>query len=95
MSSATEYALLQQKYLRENLLKEVSSHRDRAREKEKYLLASQRNTLEQQRRNLNYGLEKLSEPVRKYYIDRISQLGEKIDANKRKYPMFRGDYDID
>ena len=80
--SATEYALLQKKYLHENLLKEVSSHRDRAREKEKYLLASHRNGLEEQRNNLRYGLEKLPEAVRKYYLERIAQLGTKIETNK-------------
>ena len=93
--SATEYVLLQKKYLRENMLKEVSSHRDRAREKEKYLLASHRNGLEEQRNNLRYGLEKLPEGVRKYYLDRIVQLDTQIDTSKKRFPMFRGNYDMD
>ena len=92
--SATDYALLQRKYLRENLLKEVSSHRDRNREKETYLRASHRNELEQQRNNLRNGLDRLTEGVRKYYMDRIVQLDTKISASKKRYPMFRGNYDM-
>ena len=93
--SATEYALLQKKYLHENMFKEVSSHRSRAREKEKYLLASQRNGLEEQRGNLRNGLEKLPEAVRKYYLERIAQLDTKIETSKQCFPMLRGNYDID
>ena len=90
----TEYALLQMKYARENKLKEETSHRSRAREVEKYLLASQRNDLEVQRHNLRYGLEKLPTSVRRYYIDRINDLTEKIDTSKKRFPQFRGIYDM-
>ena len=93
--SATEYALLQKKYLHENLLQEVSSHRSRAREKEKYLLASHRNGLEEQRGNLRNGVERLPVGVRQYYLDRIAQLGTEIDASRKRFPQFRGNYDID
>ena len=89
----SEYALLQRKYQHENLLQEVASHRSRAREREKYFIASQRNGLEEQRGNLRNGLERLPPPMRRYYLDRINQLDAKIDASKRKYPMFRGNYD--
>ena len=87
------YALLQKKYLRENLLKEISSHRSRARESERYLLAVQRNGLEEQRQNLRVGLEKLPLSVRKYYMERITDLTKRIEASKRAFPTFRGAYD--
>ena len=88
-----EYALLQKKYLRENLLKEVSSHRSRARESERYLLAAQRNGLEEQRQNLRAGLERLPVAVRQYYMGRIADLTERIERSKRDFPTFRGAYD--
>jgi hypothetical protein len=89
----SEYALLQRKYQHENLIQEVASHRSRAREREHYVIASQRNGLEEQRGNLRNGLERLPPPMRTYYLDRINQLDARIDASKRKYPMFRGNYD--
>ena len=93
--SATEYALLQKKFLHENLLKEATLHRDRARQREKYLLASQRNNLEQQRANLRYGLDKLPEAVQNYYLQHINELGKQVESSKKRFPMFRGDYDTD
>ena len=93
--SAAEYALLQLKYRRENLLKEVSSHRDRARETETYILASHRNSLEEQRHNLRYGIEKLAPPLQKYYLEQIMQLEAGIASSKKRFPMFRGNYDVD
>ena len=92
-AKGAEYALLQRKYLRENLLKEVSSHRSRARETEKYLLATQRNGLEEQRQNLRGGLERLPLSVRGYYMERIADLTERIERSKRDFPSFRGAYD--
>ena len=88
-----EYALLQRKYLRENLLKEISSHRSRARESERYLLAAQRNGLEEQRQNLRGGLERLSPSLRRYYMERIADLTRRIEKSKRDFPSFRGAYD--
>ena len=88
-----EYALLQRKYLRENLLKEISSHRSRARETEMYLLAAQRNGLEEQRQNLRAGLERLPPSVRGYYMSRIADLTKRIEKSKRDFPSFRGAYD--
>ena len=85
-----EYALHKKKLLRENLLKEVSSHRFRARETERYLLASQRNALEQQRDSLRVGLEKLPMEVRRYYMSRIADLSRQIDRSRSLYPNFRG-----
>ena len=88
-----EYALLQRKLHRENLLKEVSSHRSRERERERYLLAAQRNGLEEQRQNLRVGLEKLPQSVRQYYMERIADLTKRIETSKRANPNFRGAYD--
>ena len=90
---SVEYALLQRKYKYENLLKQISSHRSQAREREKYYLASQRNNLEEQRGNLRNGLERLSPSVQAYYLDKIARLDTKIDASRKRFPMFRGDYD--
>ena len=80
------YALLQKKYLRENLLKEVSSHRSRAREGERYLLAAQRNGLEEQRQNLCAGLERLPVSVRQYYMGRIADVTERMEKSKKSVP---------
>ena len=92
-AKGAEYALLQRKYLRENLLKEISSHRSRARETEKYLLAAQRNGLEEQRQNLRGGLERLPVATRRYYMSRIAELTKQIERSKRDFPSFRGAYD--
>ena len=92
-AKGAEYALLQRKYLRENLLKEVSSHRSRARESERYLLAAQRNGLEEQRQNLHSGLERLPVSLRRYYMGRIAELTKRIERSKRDFPSFRGAYD--
>ena len=89
----SEYALLQRKYQHENMLQEVASHSSRAREREKYFLASQRNGLEEQRGNLRYGLEKLPPPMQVYYTERIAQLDAQIGASKKRFPMFRANYD--
>ena len=47
-----EYALLQKKYRFDNIRQTIASHRDREREKERYMLAANRNMLQQQRANL-------------------------------------------
>ena len=92
-AKGSEYALLQRKYLRENLLREISSHRSRARESERYLLAAQRNGLEEQRQNLRGGLERMPLGVRAYYMERIADLTKRIEKSKRDYPSFRGAYE--
>ena len=92
-AKGSEYALLQRKLKLENIINEISSHRSRAREREKYLLASQRNSLEEQRNNLRNGLSRISVPNRQYYLDRIAQLDTQIEASKRRFPMFRASYD--
>ena len=51
--------------------------------KEKYYLASHRNSLEQQRGNLHAGLEKLTPSVQAYYLGRIAQLDTQIADSKR------------
>ena len=90
----SEYALLQKKLARENMLKEESSHRSRVMQSEKYRLASQRNGLEEQRMNLRYGLEKLPVSVRQYYLERINNLTGQIEASKKRFPEFRGNFDM-
>ena len=75
-------------------LKEESTHRSRARVAEQYLLASQRNNLEEQQMNLRYGLENLPVSVRQHYLERINNLTGKIEANKKRFPQFRGNYDM-
>ena len=92
-ASGAEYALLQRKYKYENMLKRLSSHRTAAREREKYYMASQRNGLEEQRGNLRNGLERLSPSVKAYYLDNIAQLTARIDASRKSFPFYRGDYD--
>ena len=91
----SEYALLQHKFQLENLMQEVSSHRSRAREREKYHLASQHNSLEEQRGNLRNGVERLPPSVCQYYLGRIADLDTRIDTSKRRFPQFRGIYDMD
>ena len=93
-AKGSEYALLQKKLLRENVLKEESSHRSRTRETERYKLASHRNNLEEQRMNLRYGLEKLPTSVRQHYLERINNLTGQIEASKKRFPQYRGNYDI-
>ena len=60
---------------------------------EKYDMASQRNGLEDQRRNLRNGLERLSPSVKAYYLDNVAQLIARIDTSKKRFPFYRGDYD--
>ena len=62
----TNYALLQMKYVRENKMKEISSHRDRARVVEQYALASRRNDLEVERHNLKHYAQRLPAPIQNY-----------------------------
>ena len=88
------YALLQRKFALENRLKEESPHGSRARETQRYLLANQRNILEEQRQSLRYGLEKLPVSVRQYYLERINNLTRQLEASKRCFPQYRGNYDM-
>ena len=92
-ASGAEYALLQRRYRHGNLLKHLSSHRSQARDRDKYYMASQRNGLEVQRGNLRNGLERLSPSIRAHYLGNVAQLETKIDASRKSFPMFRGDYD--
>ena len=92
-AKGSEYALLQRKFALENRLKEESSHRSRARETERYLLASQRNDLDQSRRNLRYGLEKLPVSMCQYYLENINNLTRQIEVSKKRFPQYRGNYD--
>ena len=90
----TEYALLQKKLRHENMLQQASSQRSKAIEREKYLLASERNNLEQQRNNLQYGVEKLPPALQRYYLGKIAELDGKIATSKKRFPMYRGSYDM-
>ena len=89
LAKGAEYALLQRKYQFENILKTVASHRESARERDKYMRASHRNSLEQQRHNVTNGLERLTAPVRQYYLGQIMDLDSKINMSKKKYPNFK------
>ena len=89
-----EYALLQRKYQFENIRQTVASHRERARERERYMLASYRNTLQQQRANIKNGLERLPVPTRQYYLEQIQNLDNKIEKSKKMYPNFKGTHDM-
>ena len=81
-AKGAEYALLQRKYQFDNIQQTVASHRERDREKEKYLRASHRNSLEQQRANVLNGLDRPPVPTRQYYIEQIANLDNKIQKNK-------------
>ena len=77
-----EYALLQKKYRFDNIRQTVASHRDREREKERYMLAANRNMLQQQKANLN-GLERLPVPTRQYYMEQLQNLDNQIEKSKK------------
>ena len=89
-----EYALLQKKYRFDNIRQTVASHRDREREKTQYMLASNRNMLQQQRANLKNGLERLPVATRQYYMEQIQNLDNQIDKSKKMFPNFKGKYDM-
>ena len=92
---SVEYALLQRKYRFDNIRQTVASHRDRAREKEQYMLAAYRNTLQQQRTNLKHGLDRLPVPTRQYYLEQIQNLDNEIEKKSKKmFPNFKGKYDM-
>ena len=93
-AKGAEYALLQRKYQFENILQTVASHRERAREREKYMRASYRNTLEQQRANVQNGLERMPVPTRQYYLQQLQEIDNRIEKNKKMYPGFKSTYDM-
>ena len=93
-AKGAEYALLQRKYQFENILQTVASHRDRTREKERYLRASHRNSLEQQRANILNGLETLPVPTRQYYLEQVMNVDKKINKSKKAFPNFKSTYDM-
>ena len=93
-AKGSEYALLQKKLRHENMQQQVSSHRSKALEREKYLLASERSNLEEHRNNLQYGVEKLSRALQWYYLGKIAEPDGKIAASKKRFPMYRGNYDM-
>ena len=66
----------------------------RSSKRAKYLLASERNNLQEQRDNLQYGVEKLSPALQKYYLGKIAGLDGKLAASKKRFPMYRGNYDM-
>ena len=89
----SEYALLQMRHAHENRLKEASAHRTRARVVENYMRASQRNDMEVERQNLQSYMQRLPPEIQQYYATRVADLTTQIDASKKRYPQFRGDYD--
>ena len=93
-AKGVEYALLQRKYQFGNILQTVASHRDRTREKERYMRASHRNALEQQRANILNGLERLPVATRQYYLEQVRNLDQKIDKSKKAFPNFKSTYEM-
>ena len=92
-SKGAEYSLLQMRYAQKNKLKEATAHRTRARVVENYMRASRRNDLEVERQNLRNYSQRLPAEVQQHYFSRINDLTTQIDASKKRYPQFRGDYD--
>ena len=88
-ANGAEYVLLQRKYQFENILQTVASHRERAREREKYMRASYRNTLEQQRANVQNGLERMPVPTRQYYLEQLGEIDKRIQKTKRCIQAFK------
>ena len=93
-AKGSEYALPQMKLARENGLQEEAPHRSRAMEAGKYRLASRRKNLEEHRMDLRYGLDKLPVSVRQYYLERINNLTGQIEASNKRFPQYRGNYDM-
>ena len=93
LGKGIEYALLQ-KYRFDNIRQTVASHRDREREKERYMLAANRNMLQQQRANLKNGLDRLPVATRQYYMEQIQNLDNQIESSKKMFPNFKGKYDM-
>ena len=91
---SVEYTLLQRKYRFDNIRQTVASHRAMARGKERYMLAANRNMLQQQKANLKNGLERLPVATRQYYMGQIQNLDNQIDISKRMFPNFKGKYDM-
>ena len=89
-----EYALLAKKYRFDNIRQTVASHRDREREKERYMLAANRNMLQQQKANLKNSLERLPVPTRQYYMEQIQNFDKQIESNKKMFPNFKSKYDM-
>ena len=81
------------KYRFDNIRQTVASHRDREREKGRYMLAANRNMLQQQRANLKNGLERLPVPTRQYYMEQIQNHDNQIESSKKMFPSFKGKYD--
>ena len=77
-----EYALLQRRYRFDNIRQTVASHRDREREKERYMLADNWNMLQQQRANLKNGLERLPVATRPYYLEQTQDLDKLLRKAK-------------
>ena len=89
-----EYALLNKKYRFDNIRQTVASHRDREREKERYMLAANRNMLQQQKANLKNSLERLPVATQQYYMEQIQNLDNQIVKSKKMFPNFKGKYDM-
>ena len=89
----SDYHLLQQKYARENLLNHVASHRERARVAQDYALASRRNGLENERKDLMQYAQKLPTCLQTFYFNRIAELSDDIGKIKKTFPKFRGHND--
>ena len=77
------------KYRFDNIRQTVASHRDREREKKRYMLAANRNMLQQQRANLKNGLDRLPVPTRQYYLEQIQNLDNDIEKKQKRCSQFQ------
>ena len=84
-----EYALLAKKYRFDNIRQTVASHRDREREKERYMLAANRTMLQQQKANFKNGLERLPVATRQYYMEQIQNLDKEIQKKQANVSKFQ------
>ena len=81
-----EYALLQKRCALENIQKTVTSYRERARERERYVQASERNSLEQQCVNICDSLDRPPAPTRLYYLGILMNLNNRIEKKQKDVP---------
>ena len=93
-AKGAEYALLQKRYALENIQKAVASYRERARGRERYIQASKRNSLEQQRANICNSSDSPPAPTRIYNLGQLMNLNHRIEKSKKMYPEFRSKKDM-
>ena len=93
-AKGAEYALLQRKYQFENILKTVSSYRERAREREIYIQASERNSLEQQRATIRNRFRQAPSANASILPWTTYEPQSEDGRSKKMYPEFMSKYDM-